>query len=196
MVLWLAGQSAQGGLSGEGACGAESAGAGTGGEGVGRGLRAAGAGIGHSTLPSLPRGAHAFGGDAAPFARAIWPCLIYTEMRALLAVQAAVGTSACRLTGKLHEAIVTAIVRADIKHNNRLLTLGEFIAVTLQINTTPHSGYSIYIAVLAQLSEPSGSVQQLVYLAPRQPFRVDPTGVRLGARDTSHFVRRFEITHT
>ena len=78
------------------------------------------------------------------------------------------------------EAIVTAIVQVESKYNNHLLTLGEFIAVKLQFNTMPRSGHSIYIATLAPLSEPSGSVQQLVSLAPRQPSRVGQTGARLG----------------
>lgn len=97
-----------------------------------------------------------------------------------LAVLAAVWTVACQLTGKPREAIVTAIVQVKNKHNHRLLTLGEFIAVTLQINTTPRSGHSIYIAALVPLFEPSGSVQQLVSLAPRQPSRVGQAGARLG----------------
>ncbi len=93
---------------------------------------------------------------------------------------AAVGTVACRLTGKPREAIVRAIVPVENKYNNRLLTLGGFIAVMLQINTTPRSEHSIYIATLAPLFEPNGSVQQLVSLVPRQPSRVGQAGARLG----------------
>lgn len=85
------------------------------------------------------------------------------------------------------EAIVTAIVQVENKHKNRLLTLGEFIAVTLQCNPVPRSGHLIYIAALAPLSEPSGSVQQLVSLAPRQPSRVGQTGARLGGEGYESF---------
>jgi hypothetical protein len=49
---------------------------------------------------------------------------------------------------------------------NHLLILGEFIAVTLQCNPVPRSGHSNYIATLTPLFEPSGSVQQLVFLVP------------------------------
>ena len=87
-------------------------------------------------------------------------------MHAWFAALVAVGAGANPLTEKGGEAIVTAIVRVKNKHNNRLLTLGEFIAVTLQYNPVPRSGHSIYIAALVPLAESSGSVQQLVSLAP------------------------------
>lgn len=96
------------------------------------------------------------------------------------AVLAAAGAGAHRLTGKPREAIVTIIVQAGNKHNNRLLTLGEFIAVTLQCDPVPRSVHSIYIAALAPLPESSGSVQQLVSLAPRQPLRIGQADARLG----------------
>ncbi len=104
-----------------------------------------------------------------------------------LAVLATAGTGACRLTGKPREAIVAAIVQVENKYNNHLMTLGEFIAVTLQCNPVPRSGHSIYIATLAPLAESSGSVQQLVSLAPRQPFRVGQAGARLGGEGYESF---------
>ncbi len=108
-------------------------------------------------------------------------------MHTSVAVLAAAGTGANRLTAKPHEAIVTAIVQVENKYKNRLLTLGEFIAVTLRINTTPHSGDSIYIAALAPLAESSGSVQQLVSLAPRQTSRATQAGSRLGGEGYESF---------
>ena len=123
----------------------------------------------------------------SPGCPATRPCLIRTEMHVWFAVLAAVGTGENPLTGKGREAIVTAIVRVKNNHNTRLLTLGEFIAVTLQCNPVPHSGHSIYIAALAPLAESSGSVQQLVSLAPRQLVRVRQTGPRLGGEGYESF---------
>ena len=108
-------------------------------------------------------------------------------MHAWFAALEAVKTGANPLTGKGGEAIVMTIVQVKSRHNTRLLTLGEFIAVTLRINTTPHSGDSIYIAALAPLAESNGSVQQLVSLAPRQLFRVRQTGPRLGGEGYESF---------
>ena len=108
-------------------------------------------------------------------------------MHVWFAVLAAVGTGANPLTGKGGEAIVTAIVQVENNHNTRLLTLGEFIAVTLRINPVPRCVHSIYIAALATLSETSGSVQQLLSLAPRQPSRERQTGPRLGGEGYESF---------
>jgi hypothetical protein len=59
--------------------------------------------------------------------------------------------------------------------------------VTLCFNRQPDWSNSIYIAALASLPEPSGSVQQLVSLAPRQPFRVGQAGARLGGEGYESF---------
>jgi len=52
--------------------------------------------------------------------------------------------------------------------------------VTLRFTPQPRRANSVYIAALSALSEPNGSVQQLVSLAPRQPLRLRQTGSRLG----------------
>jgi hypothetical protein len=80
-------------------------------------------------------------------------------MQPSLAVLVAVGRGASQLTGKAVEAIVRAIARAKYKHNNRLLTLGEFIAVTLQCNPAPRRRHSIDIAALARFCSLSQAVQ-------------------------------------
>ncbi len=67
--------------------------------------------------------------------------------------------SASQFTGKACEGIVTTIVQANNKHNNRLLTLGEIIAVPLQFNPAFRRRHSIYIAALTTWIEPSGSAR-------------------------------------
>ena len=108
-------------------------------------------------------------------------------MHVSLAVLATLGRGGNQLTGALREAIVAAIVRAKNNHNNRLLTLGEFIAVTRQCTPARRSGHANYIAALATLSEPGGSVQQVVSLAPRRPFRAGHAGSRLAGEGCESF---------
>jgi hypothetical protein len=57
----------------------------------------------------------------------------------------------------------------------------------LNFNRQPGWTNSIYITPLASLPEPSGSVQQLVSLAPRQMSRATQAGSRLGGEGYESF---------